>query len=239
MKIDSSEIVKIATQEWMHWGQCTWNTITDRKSSNHKNDDDAKFSKYVIDKYISKFYGKSPNWPTPSDISQDNYAWSAVAISYFLSEAGFKRKKLLSNKIKMTDPAYVAWLKQASADEFPLSEAHHDYIRWSIAAKASNVANASYWGYRIDDPMAKPEVGDLVGYVRGVKGMTKNKALKFYDRQTPYQSHTDLVTEVRAGEIDVIGGNVRDSVCKKTLRIDARGLLSDSSHFWFVVMKKR
>lgn len=239
MKIDASKIVKVATEEWKHWGQCTWNTITGKKSSTHSNDDDVVYSNYVINNYISKLYGKIPKWPTPSDISQDNYAWSAVTISYFLSKAGFTRKKLLSSKIKMTDPEYVAWLKQASADEFPLSEAHHDYIRWSIAAKAFNVTNAAYWGYRIDDPVAKPEVGDLVGYVRGIKGMTKSKALKFYDRQTSYQSHTDLVTDVRKGEIDVIGGNVRDSVCKKTLRLDANGLLSDSSQFWFVVMKKQ
>ena len=43
----------------------------------------------------------------------------------------------------------------------------------------------------------------------------------------------------RPGEIDVIGGNVRDSVTKKTLALNNKGQLVDPNHDWFVVLKKR
>ena len=53
------------------------------------------------------------------------------------------------------------------------------------------------------------------------------------------RANTDIVVAKRPGEIDVIGGNVRDSVCKKTLALSPSGHLADTSHNWFVVMKKR
>lgn len=43
----------------------------------------------------------------------------------------------------------------------------------------------------------------------------------------------------RPGEIDVIGGNVSDSVTLKILRTDDRGQLVDQRYRWFVVMAPR
>gem|GEM_PF-7009058 len=72
---------------------------------------------------------------------------------------------------------------------------------------------------------------DLVGYARqdGVG----------FDTPAPYNSHTDIVVAVRDGEIDVIGGNVSDSVTLKTLQIDDQGRLTDSSEDWFVVLSNQ
>ena len=53
------------------------------------------------------------------------------------------------------------------------------------------------------------------------------KALGWYDKTGSYSSHSDLVVAVRPGEIDVIGGNVRDSVTRKTLRTNGQGQLAD------------
>ena len=41
----------------------------------------------------------------------------------------------------------------------------------------------------------------------------------------------------RPNEIDIIGGNVSNSVTKKTLRLDASGKVDDNSRPWFVVIK--
>jgi hypothetical protein len=50
-------------------------------------------------------------------------------------------------------------------------------------------------------------------------------------------SHCDLVVAKRSNEIDVIGGNVSDSVTKKTLKLDANGKVKDATRPWFVVIK--
>lgn len=209
-----NSIVSAAEAEWKHWGSPTWNCITGAKSSGHHTDDENKFAQYVLDKYVAPFYKKGFSWPSKATISNDDYAWSAVAISFIMTKAGFTKK------------------------EFPISESHSTYIRWAIAARKQNDATAAYWGLRVDEAAAIPEVGDLIGYARAKK-LTKAKALAYFDRKSAYNSHTDVIVAKRAGEIDVIGGNVRDSVTKKTLKIDANGLLIDQNHDWFVVMKRR
>ena len=125
--------------------------------------------------------------------------------------------------------AFISWvMKEAGmGDRFSYSDWHATYIRNSILARRRNDPSFAYWGYRLSE--RAPQVGDLVGYARqgGIK----------YDYQpTVYSSHTDLVVAVRPGEIDVIGGNVKDSVTKKTLKTDAEGKLVDQQYRWFVVM---
>jgi hypothetical protein len=125
--------------------------------------------------------------------------------------------------------AFISWvMKEAGMGQrFSYSDWHATYIRNSILARRAEDPTFAFWGYRMNE--RAPKVGDLVGYARqgGIS----------YDYQpTVYSSHTDLVVAVRPGEIDVIGGNVKDSVSKKTLRTDAQGLLIDPHHRWFVVM---
>lgn len=125
--------------------------------------------------------------------------------------------------------AFISWvMKQAGmGDRFSYSEWHATYIRNSIFARRDGDKSFAYWGYRLSE--RAPQVGDLVGYARQ-SGVS-------YDYQPlTYASHTDLVVAVRAGEVDVIGGNVQDSVSLKTLSTDAQGKLTDKNQRWFVVM---
>jgi hypothetical protein len=125
--------------------------------------------------------------------------------------------------------AFMSWvMRQAGmGDRFSYSEWHATYIRNSIFARRDGDKHFAYWGYRLGE--RAPQLGDLVGYARqgGVS----------YDYQPlTYASHTDLVVAVRPHEIDVIGGNVKDSVSMKTLRTDDQGHLIDKANRWFVVM---
>lgn len=125
--------------------------------------------------------------------------------------------------------AFISWvMKEAGmGDRFSYSEWHAHYIRNSIQARRRGDLSFAYWGYRLSE--RAPQVGDLVGYARS--GGTS------YDYQPAvYPSHTDLVVAVRPQEIEVIGGNVQDSVSKKILKTDSRGLLVDKHNRWFVVM---
>jgi spore germination cell wall hydrolase CwlJ-like protein len=175
----------------------------------HHTDDELAFATYVRDTYCKPFSAH----PSIPDIQNDVYFWSAVAISYMVRQAGL------------------------SASEFTFSEMHSTYIRESIRARKAKDASKAYWGFRIDDPEAILAPGDIVGAGR-TKGMTFDQAQALYDRTDDYESHSDIVVEVRAGAADVIGGNVSDSVTRKTLQLDAKGRIRDKKNLSFVVMKK-
>jgi hypothetical protein len=150
--------------------------------------------------------------PTLAEIADDDYFWSAVGLSYIFREAGFKR------------------------NEFPFSARHSTWIRAFIKARRSGKP-ALYWGYRLNSPQATPDVGDLIAYARG--GIGFERAQKYFDRTTDYQSHSDLIVARRRNEIDVIGANVMDSIAMKTVRLDSNGFIADRSFNWFAVLKRQ
>lgn len=209
MPASKNQIVAAAIEEWNFWGNSIWNVAKKDAMVKYK-DDDKKFAQYIVDNYCSVGGGN----PSLFDIQNDEYAWSAVGMSAIMKKAGFTKT------------------------EFPFSQSHSTYIRAFIKARLNQDQSAAYWGYRLGEPGGEPEVGDLVGYARG-KGLTREKAQKYFDKTTSYTSHTDVVIAKRTGEIDVIGANVLDSVTKKTLTINANGHISDDRHFWFVTLKKR
>ena len=114
--------------------------------------------------------------------------------------------------------------------QFRRSPAHARYIRDAIFSKQAGHKDAAYWGHRITE--RAPQVGDMVCYSRQ-KGVS-------YDKQPlRYKSHTDMVTAVRPGEVDVVGGNVGQSVSKRTLKTDENGLIVDTSRNWFAVLEPK
>jgi hypothetical protein len=50
------------------------------------------------------------------------------------------------------------------------------------------------------------------------------------------KTHCDLVTEVRPGSLTVVGGNVNNSVARKTRRTDARGRITEPNYFAVISM---
>jgi Uncharacterized protein conserved in bacteria len=214
MPASTAAIVQAATDEWNYWGKSTWNCITGAKSTGYHIDDDVPYAKYIINKYLALFYNPPTAGPSVQDIAGDVYPWSAVTISYIMKTAGFTK------------------------EEFPFSQAHAKYLVWGIKNRNDEVQNAAYWGYRVDDDLALPDVGDLVGCARAEHRLTRDEALAYFARTGSYASHSDIVVAKRPGEIDVIGGNVRDSVTKKTLKLNAKGQLIDNLHDWFVVLRR-
>lgn len=129
--------------------------------------------------------------------------------------------------------AFISWsMKTAGAGTgFPYSAQHSVYIYRAIKNKLANKLDAPIVGYRLVD--RAPQLGDLIGYSReGSSSIGYDEAASSAD----YASHTDIVVEIGDHSISVIGGNVIDSVTKKTLAIDDQGLLVDASKNWFVVI---
>jgi lysozyme family protein len=113
--------------------------------------------------------------------------------------------------------AFISYaVKKANpAGRFHYSPRHAVYISKAIRDFNDQNQDAGYWCKRLPDH--QPKVGDIVCWAResGVD----------YDHQKggDYAGHTDIVVDVRQKEIDVIGGNVGQSVTKRALALDANG----------------
>ena len=85
-----------------------------------------------------------------------------------------------------------------------------------------------------------PKPGDLV--CTGTSGPTWRHANSRTARRRidSTASHCDIVTDVRGGYVQAIGGNVKDSVTMSLFPVDARGRLSPfAGKTWFMVVEKR
>ena len=187
-----------------------WGKSTPSNVAHTEHEED--YAKHVLDTYCPLVGAK----PSLSNIMNEKWHWSAAAISYMLGQAGIEKSA------------------------FSFSASHSVYIREAIKAQKALDASKAFWGYRVDDDKAVPQPGDLIGYARPAKKdkpLSKEQVLAYFDKTTKYDSHTDIVVAVRPGEIDVIGGNVSDSVTKKTVGVDASGKITDKAHYCFVVMK--
>ncbi|MCC6610927.1 MAG: DUF2272 domain-containing protein [Burkholderiales bacterium] len=134
--------------------------------------------------------------------------------------------------------AFIAWLARSAGltpAEFPSTVLHWDYIERFLSAGDRDRFAAR------DPARYAPRVGDLVCNARN-----SDEAPDFADagggfphlRRGPY--HCDLVVAARAGEIEVIGGNVRDVVALTRLGVDVRGVLvPHPRRRWAAVLEQR
>ncbi|MBI2433151.1 MAG: DUF2272 domain-containing protein [Candidatus Hydrogenedentes bacterium] len=136
------------------------------------------------------------------------------------------------NTDKYWSAAFVSYvMKVAGAGaKFNYSARHSDYINKAIDDCLGNNRNAGFWGRSLEE--RAPAIGDLVCYAR-------EEGIGFSSRPEKYASHADIVVAVNPGEIEVIGGNVHDSVTKKILAADEYGRLSDPRKKWFTVLQNR
>ncbi|HEV2609283.1 MAG TPA: DUF2272 domain-containing protein [Noviherbaspirillum sp.] len=128
--------------------------------------------------------------------------WSAAFISYLMHHAGLTER------------------------QFRYSSTHSDYI------KAAFDANQGYAYVPCDPQLVSPRVGDLLCYSRS------NPPLKNYSEWRTAAlasgfvtaSHCDVVVDVDipASKFDTIGGNVMQSVTRRTLKLNEARVLSRS-----------
>jgi hypothetical protein len=128
--------------------------------------------------------------------------------------------------------AFISFLMQKvqAGARFKFSAQHSVYIRAAIRAREREDTKYGFWGFRLSE--RAPEVGDLVCYAR-------EAGISFDTKSADYKAHADLVIEKLDGAIRVIGGNVGNSVSRKTLRLNDQSLLVDDHHAWFAVLQNR
>jgi hypothetical protein len=129
--------------------------------------------------------------------------------------------------------AFISWVfKTAGAGPaFTYSPRHSTYLFKAILASQDADTKDLFVGHRPKDYRAKP--GDLVGRAR-------QSGIDFdHQKNGEYLSHSDIVVSVGNDALDVIGGNVDNSVTRRTLALDANGTIDTSRYPAFVVVENR
>ena len=135
--------------------------------------------------------------------------------------------------------AFVTWIMQGAGvpmDQFPSATAHWIYL--SRIIDQSDYPGRWFVPRRVVD--YSPNPGDLVCASRGnsrpesFNGYTTASAL------SGAQTHCDLVVAKQDATLEVVGGNVRNSVSRTTLELDASGHLKPVPRRpWFVILENR
>ena len=111
--------------------------------------------------------------------------------------------------------------KAGAGNQFVYSANHRDYILDAIKKRKDGKTTAPFVGYRLNETAPLP--GDLVCFSRGGDAgkVTFDNAPTYPigDKRKYFESHCDIVVAKRATAIDVIGGNVSDSVTRATITL--------------------
>ncbi len=168
-------------------------------------------------------------WEDEDDSHSDriNQYWRAVG-KYRLS--GYDCKEPWS-------AAFISWIMQAVGVPkylFPPSSAHRSYLNHFLA----NAHNpyAAFTPHTIRE--YKPQPGDLVCASWGKVKPTE--VIKELPDSFKSRLHCDIVVETGGQIVQVIGGNVRNSVSKTILTLSPEGYLEFTSHKpWLVIIENR
>jgi hypothetical protein len=129
-----------------------------------------------------------------------NLPWSAVAVSLMVRHAARQFEEYKN---------------------FQESIGHAKYMWDSIKKAASGDKSAPFWGVKL--PMAKPQVGDIIGSWRE-EPFTFDQYLNA-PKNPEKPSHTDIVVAVGPEVALAIGGNLSQSVCATGYRLTPDGFL--------------
>jgi hypothetical protein len=125
--------------------------------------------------------------------------------------------------------------KAGAAKNFPYASGHFGYC-------SSIVKSPKKYPLTLVDPTSVPlQVGDLLWAARGGGDCPKppatyGKAVAALKSAAWFCSHCDIVVAVRPGEVDVIGGNVSNSVTRVTY-LTTSGVVHDMRHDWIGVIR--
>ncbi len=165
------------------------------------------FKKKLID-LANKEWAK---WNVPTKVTEGNSRTIEDLRNYYKLGPLIKNwsdKKMISTAWSASFISYL--MRQAGAgDKFKYSTLHSDYINQAKTNRKNNIK--TFQAFKPNE-IAISE-GDLICYPRQ-EGVT-------YETNGSYFAHCDLVTEIKDNKATAIGGNVSDSVSKKTYQLDS------------------
>jgi peptidoglycan hydrolase-like protein with peptidoglycan-binding domain len=114
---------------------------------------------------------------------------------------------------------FISWVMRTAGagSDFAYSELHQHYVAKAKRNRVNGTTANPFWAYRPTE--VAPQVGDLICWDRANSGATYDNI----DGGTKRLTHSDVVTQVMAGSVRTVGGNVNDTVGAKTVRTLADG----------------
>jgi hypothetical protein len=173
-----------------------------------------------------------------------DYWWQGLPLGW--SEAGFTGIHDASGRVFSEredgnfawSAAFIDYVMRVSGagSRFPYSPTHSDYINEARQNGMGTAANIVISAQRPEN--YPPQRGDLICMWRG-------RQIHYDDLPTGrFPGHCDIVAAIGTGTIDVIGGNVDNSVSMKHIPVTQDGRLGtapdtiiDQDYPWFVVLR--
>lgn len=164
-------------------------------------------------------------WRATPDFYAQHLAWLDA-----LAPEALQRTTLIDQP---WSAAFISWLMRAAgvpATRFVYSASHHDYVRAALAASDAEArGQQTGYGWRACDlAQTPPRIGDLLCFARGRDaGLDHFQALRAAVVRSPVPMHCELVVADHGRQVQVMGGNVLDTVVLRVLdlRQDGSGLL--------------
>jgi hypothetical protein len=120
--------------------------------------------------------------------------------------------------------AFISFVARAAGyTKFKFASAHSTYVHDAVDKRKANDTTAPFWGFNVREH--KPQLGDLVCRSRGNGQISSINSLP----TGGFQSHCDIIIEIRDTEVRTLGGNVNDSVSITTYQLDNNGFLKSGS----------
>ncbi|WEK04321.1 MAG: DUF2272 domain-containing protein [Candidatus Devosia phytovorans] len=129
-----------------------------------------------------------------------NQPWSAAFISYVMRKAG-------------------------AGDHFAYSSSHSTYIVRALKQAQKHTPTSAFIARRHKEYV--PKLGDLIACERLKTLSPSFDTYPGYVAENKYQAHCDVVTEVHSDHIATIGGNVSDSVRRKSWPLVGHGMIDN------------
>jgi hypothetical protein len=203
----ANDLVDVAKREWLRWGGPAELIDGTRMG----------FTSAHMEEDNPFFTFVGEYWQSiGSDLDgRNSAAWSAAFISYCFKQAG-------------------------AEDRFPYHENHSIYV--------SKIDSGRFAGLSLEDPEDTPlGVGDLIWASRTGQDCrtppfsfvdAKKELKRIRDRRArSFCSHSDIVTATRDGQVDVVGGNVKQAVTRTTYKLDSQGRIRDGRRTFIGVVK--
>jgi hypothetical protein len=173
--------------------------------------------------------------PTRSGHKEGDDGWYLRIGTYWLEGTGTASVDGRNHDMPWS-AAFISWvMKRAGAgDRFRYSTQHSVYIYQAIRDLLRRNTAAGYWCWHLNE--LKPRIGDVVCWSRqpGIDYENQNGG--------NYAGHCDIVVEVLSDRVNVIGGNVGDSVTRRPLPLNDFGFLSPTTfgpETLFAIMQNR
>lgn len=133
--------------------------------------------------------------------------------------------------------AFIAFvMKQAGVgDRFPYAASHSGSIKEAIYNRLNSIDQASLIGHRISD--YSPQPGDLICATRSwARGQVTYENANQFDF---FPSRCELVIRTTPNQIEAIGGDLRESVTRHSIRATNGRISPDDVEDWLVVIQSK